>query len=38
VITHERLPSEEMATAHTGGWTSILERIAGIFAEVRAAG
>ncbi len=38
VITHERLPSEEMAAAHTGGWSSILERIAGIFAEVRAAG
>lgn len=38
VITHERLPSEEMATAHTGGWSSILERIAGVFAEARAAG
>jgi uncharacterized protein YndB with AHSA1/START domain len=25
VITHERLPSEEMVKAHTGGWTSILE-------------
>lgn len=25
VITHEGLPSEEMATAHTGGWTDILE-------------
>jgi uncharacterized protein YndB with AHSA1/START domain len=32
VITHERLPSEEMVTAHTGGWTSILERIANLFA------
>lgn len=38
VITHERLPSEEMVAAHSGGWSSILERIAGIFAEVRAAG
>ncbi len=27
VITHERLPSEEMVKAHSGGWTSILERI-----------
>lgn len=38
MITHERLPSEEMVAAHTGGWTSILERIAGVFAETRAAG
>jgi uncharacterized protein YndB with AHSA1/START domain len=28
VITHERLPSEEMVQAHSGGWSSILERIA----------
>jgi uncharacterized protein YndB with AHSA1/START domain len=28
VITHERLPSEEMVRAHSGGWSSILERIA----------
>ena len=28
VITHERLPSAEMVTAHSGGWTSILETIA----------
>jgi uncharacterized protein YndB with AHSA1/START domain len=32
VITHERLPSEEMATAHSGGWTSILERLAATYA------
>ena len=32
VITHERLPSEEMVTAHSGGWSSILERIASAFA------
>lgn len=32
VITHERLPSEEMAAAHSGGWSSILERIATAFA------
>jgi uncharacterized protein YndB with AHSA1/START domain len=38
VITHERLPSEEMVAAHSGGWTSILEIIARSYAEVRAAG
>jgi uncharacterized protein YndB with AHSA1/START domain len=38
VITHERLPSEEMVQAHTGGWSSILERIALAYTEVRAAG
>jgi uncharacterized protein YndB with AHSA1/START domain len=27
VITHEGLPSDEMATAHTGGWTDILEAL-----------
>ena len=32
VITHERLPSEEMVTAHAGGWTSILERMAATYA------
>jgi uncharacterized protein YndB with AHSA1/START domain len=32
VITHERLPSEEMVTAHSGGWSSILDRIATTFA------
>ena len=32
VITHERLPSEEMVTAHAGGWTSILERLAATYA------
>ena len=36
VITHERLPSEEMVKAHTGGWTSILERIVEAYAEKRA--
>ena len=36
VLTHERLPSEEMVKAHTGGWTSILERIAAVFADTRA--
>ena len=38
VITHERLPSAEMVTAHTGGWTSILETIARAYTEQRAAG
>ncbi len=37
VIKHERLPSAEMVKAHEGGWSSILERIAGIFAGTRAA-
>jgi uncharacterized protein YndB with AHSA1/START domain len=32
VITHERLPSEEMVAAHAGGWSSILERIGTAFA------
>jgi uncharacterized protein YndB with AHSA1/START domain len=27
VITHERLPSEEMVKAHSGGWNGILDRI-----------
>jgi uncharacterized protein YndB with AHSA1/START domain len=38
VITHERLPSEEMVTAHTGGWTSILETIERAYTEQRATG
>jgi|SoiMethySBSTD1v2_1073268.scaffolds.fasta_scaffold66707_4 uncharacterized protein YndB with AHSA1/START domain len=33
VLTHERLPSEEMVKAHTGGWTSILERLVAAYAE-----
>jgi uncharacterized protein YndB with AHSA1/START domain len=37
VITHERLPSEEMATAHAGGWSGILEVLAQSYAEQRAA-
>jgi uncharacterized protein YndB with AHSA1/START domain len=36
VITHERLPSEEMVKAHAGGWSGILDRIAEAFAERRA--
>ena len=28
VITHERLPSDEMVKAHAGGWSGILDRIA----------
>ena len=36
VITHERLPSEEMVKAHTGGWTSILERLVATYADTRA--
>jgi uncharacterized protein YndB with AHSA1/START domain len=32
VITHERLPSDEMVAAHSGGWSSILEHIAAAFA------
>jgi uncharacterized protein YndB with AHSA1/START domain len=38
VITHERLPSEEMVKAHSGGWGSILDRIGEAYAEARAAG
>jgi uncharacterized protein YndB with AHSA1/START domain len=38
VITHERLPSEEMVQAHSGGWSSILERIESNYPHVRAAG
>jgi uncharacterized protein YndB with AHSA1/START domain len=38
VITHERLPSEEMASAHAGGWSSILEVLARTHTEQRAAG
>lgn len=38
VITHERLPSDEMVKAHTGGWTGILDRIGEAYAEARAAG
>ena len=36
VITHERLPSEEMVKAHAGGWSGILDRIAEACAERRA--
>jgi len=36
VLTHERLPSEEMVKAHTGGWTSILERLVATYADTRA--
>lgn len=36
VITHERLPSEEMVTAHAGGWTSILDRIVEAYARSQA--
>ena len=36
VITHERLPSEEMVNAHAGGWSGILDRIAEACAERRA--
>jgi uncharacterized protein YndB with AHSA1/START domain len=32
VISHERLPSEEMVRAHEGGWSSILDRIHESFA------
>jgi uncharacterized protein YndB with AHSA1/START domain len=38
VITHERLPSEEMVKAHSGGWSGILDRIGESYAEARAAG
>jgi uncharacterized protein YndB with AHSA1/START domain len=31
VITHERLPSDEMVKAHADGWSSILERLAGTY-------
>jgi uncharacterized protein YndB with AHSA1/START domain len=36
VITHERLPSEEMVRAHAGGWSGILERIGEVYADNRA--
>jgi uncharacterized protein YndB with AHSA1/START domain len=36
VITHEGLPSEEMAKAHTGGWTDILETLVRMHAPSRA--
>lgn len=36
ILTHERLPSEEMVKAHTGGWTSILERLVATYADTRA--
>lgn len=29
VLTHERLPSADIAAQHEGGWTSILEKLAG---------
>ena len=29
VLTHERLPSAEIAAQHESGWTSILEKLAG---------
>jgi uncharacterized protein YndB with AHSA1/START domain len=38
VITHERLPSEEMVKAHSGGWNGILDRIGESFAGARATG
>jgi uncharacterized protein YndB with AHSA1/START domain len=38
VITHERLPNEEMVKAHSGGWTGILDRIGEAYAEARAPG
>ncbi|HEU4517327.1 MAG TPA: SRPBCC domain-containing protein [Steroidobacteraceae bacterium] len=38
VITHERLPGEEMGQAHAGGWTGILDRIGESYAEARATG
>ena len=38
VITHERLPSEEMVQAHAGGWNGILDRIGEAYAETRATG
>lgn len=38
VITHERLPNEEMVKAHSGGWSGILDRIGESYAEVRTTG
>lgn len=35
-LTHERLP-EAMVEAHRGGWTSIMEKLAGVLAGVQAA-
>ena len=37
VITHERLPSEEMVTAHSGGWNGILDRIGESYGATRPA-
>lgn len=36
VLTHERLPSKDMAAAHTKGWSDILEVIARTRGETRA--
>ena len=33
VLTHERLPSVEMAENHKKGWGEILDRLAGVLAE-----
>jgi uncharacterized protein YndB with AHSA1/START domain len=38
VITHERLPSEEMVQAHAGGWNGILDRISESYGALRSAG
>jgi uncharacterized protein YndB with AHSA1/START domain len=37
VITHERLPSEEMVKAHSGGWSGILDRIGDTYGALRSA-
>jgi uncharacterized protein YndB with AHSA1/START domain len=37
VITHERLPNEEMVQAHAGGWSGILDRIVETYGALRSA-
>lgn len=38
VLTHERLPSQEMVVAHTSGWSRILELIAENYGQLRSTG
>lgn len=35
VLTHERLPSAEMAKAHEGGWSEILDIVTKLYSEAR---
>ncbi|MGQ0383690.1 MAG: SRPBCC family protein [Gammaproteobacteria bacterium] len=38
VLTHEGLPSAEMAAAHSGGWSDIVVLLAGVHEKARATG